>query len=170
MKLTPANISIPAPSTLTPGHFPGRPAGSGGQPGAEAPSCRRDTLSGRGTQEGCHDACAQMYKCLKSRSPGGSVRPQDVQQELGVDLSGVDPPTVQVQQVADRLLLRVQHRDGGGMAPQVQLRLGASRRSRQSGRGDVLPKVVAIRKARVRKRRAYLRGRGSGRASPAAWC
>lgn len=90
-----------------------------------------------------------MGECLKSGSPGGGVRPQDLQQELGVDLSGVDPPAAQVQQAADRLLLRVQHRHVGGMTPQVQLRLAASGWSRQPGRGGGrLAKSVAVRKAR----------------------
>lgn len=93
--------------------------------------------AGEAHKKGRRHACARMGECPQSRSPGGSVRPQDLQQELRVDLRGVDPPTVQVQQAADRLLLRVQHRHVGGMTPQVQLRLGASR---WSGRGDVLPK------------------------------
>lgn len=42
---------ISAPSAPAQGRFPGRPAGSGGQPGAEGRYNRRDTLGAGGTQE-----------------------------------------------------------------------------------------------------------------------
>lgn len=66
-------------------------------------------------------------------SPGGSVRPQDLQQEVRVDLGGVDPAALQVQHAADGLLLRVQRRDVGGWTAQVQLGVGAWRWPTQSG-------------------------------------
>lgn len=58
-------------------------------------------------------------------SPGGSIWLQDLQEELWVDLSDLDPPTGQVQHATDRLVLRVQHHDVGGVTAQVQVRGGA---------------------------------------------
>lgn len=114
--------SIPAPSTPAWGRFLGRPAGSGGQPGAEGHYNRRETLGCGGAQERTlyYDVWPRMAESghLK-HSLGGSIRLQDLQQEVWVDLSHVDPPTAQVQHAADRLLLGVQHHHVGGVRAQV---------------------------------------------------
>lgn len=129
LQLTKINTNLtngnPAPLIPVWGRFPGRPAGSGGQPGAERRYNRRDTWGGGGTQEMTLVLWSMRtygWGCsFKTHSPGGSIWQQDLQQELRVNLSHVDPPIGHVQHVADRLLLRVQRHDVGRVRAQVQV-------------------------------------------------